>query len=98
MVSAKKNATAGFLRGVFLCRFQRHPHDETRAAFGRWRVFIMHAAVVQDHDVVDDRETKSGAAFHAVAIAAKETLEEIRLLLDRKSTRLNSSHTVISYA
>src|SRR5438034_4973270 len=36
-----------------------------------------------------------GVAEHA---AVQGDLEALRLVLDRKSTRLNSSHTVISYA
>src|SRR5438132_14324983 len=33
-----------------------------------------------------------------IAVFEKPNLKAVRLLLDRKSTRLNSSHTVISYA
>ena len=53
---------------VSVCRprrfHDRNTHDETRSAFGR--VFVMHAAVMQRHDVVNDRETETGAAVHAV--------------------------------
>src|SRR5260221_8048274 len=37
-------------------------------------------------------------AHHALELALARPLPEARLAVDRKSTRLNSSHTVISYA
>ena len=36
--------------------------------------------------------------IYKMEFGRKPTLEEIKAILDRKSTRLNSSHVVISYA
>src|SRR5579864_580938 len=63
---------------------ERDPHDETCAAVGC--VFVMHAAPVQHHDVMDDCEPKSGATVNAgvaLSIAAVEAFEELGLLLRR---------------
>src|SRR5436190_11159288 len=41
---------------------------------------------------------EEGVVTRAVELVVKEAIGLPRLLQDRKSTRLNSSHTVISYA
>src|SRR5256885_5510310 len=39
-----------------------------------------------------------GAEVHAAAELCRDAVGQLRQLVDRKSTRLNSSHLVISYA
>src|SRR2546427_6813304 len=46
------------------------------------------------HPMARDRVVERGAEMRALAVVAGET----RVRLDRKSTRLNSSHSQISYA
>src|SRR5205807_8713166 len=41
---------------------------------------------------------KVTARLHAVRLGGAEPIEDLRAYIDRKSTRLNSSHLVISYA
>ena len=60
------------------------PHDEARPAFRR--IFVMYAAVMQHHDVMNDCETETGAAIHtgfALTVAAEESFEQIGLLCVR---------------
>ena len=47
---------------------------------------------------MDDREPESGAAFHAVAIAAKETLEEVLLLFQRYARTIVFHHDFTNLA
>ncbi|CAM2147130.1 hypothetical protein PT2222_10070 [Paraburkholderia tropica] len=68
---------------------ERHAHDEPRAAFGR--IFVMHAAAMQRHDVVHDREAEARAAIDAalaLTVAAEEALEQIGLLRVRHAAAI----------
>src|SRR2546426_7208961 len=55
----------------------------------------VHVDPVRDGSAVLDDRLAEGASFHA---DGDFLLESERLARDRKSTRLNSSHLVISYA
>src|SRR5438034_8755678 len=70
-------------------------HGAARAATFR-RGPIMNAPfVASQHDVVVDRERQAAPARISDHVQPRRFLTDI---VDRKSTRLNSSHTVISYA
>src|SRR5438034_2371901 len=87
------------LTGQFTDRYQRAP-----AQFTAERWFTALVAVAQHTDV---KVVVDGVRFGATDAQIMNQLVEyrreqiglhLRLLSDRKSTRLNSSHTVISYA
>src|SRR5438034_7090996 len=55
---------------------------------------------IADHEVVEARCVMREVDLAAVALAEErdERADAVGVRVDRKSTRLNSSHTVISYA
>src|SRR6266446_8888313 len=86
--------------GAMPHRFARlAPHDFTRQPRGPARAIgqLGHAQERIDERVVD-LDLVEAPPLSAVAGAGDVALEARRNRLDRKSTRLNSSHLVISYA
>src|SRR2546426_10911533 len=64
---------------------------------------VMNARQVHGHDVIGGRTPAAASACRAIAspssvITAADVIGSHRVTRDRKSTRLNSSHLVISYA
>src|SRR5256885_12950572 len=48
-------------------------------------------------ELLDDQPERAGPALSAIKDASRQAISDVHSL-DRKSTRLNSSHLVISYA
>src|SRR4029453_5623984 len=57
-----------------------------------------HRITNADFHLCSCRSTRSQASFYVYALSPIANRTELAFALDRKSTRLNSSHTVISYA
>src|SRR5690625_5414826 len=55
-----------------------------------------HISLVADYFLICHANNER--QVQAIARAVKETLAEKEIMIDRKSTRLNSSHVAISYA